>query len=108
MEAAMVGRTALVVGVLITASVCGAYPEDKQSEKSPQTVPPFVQRGQPGKEHARLEPLVGEWKVEGKWMIAGGTAARPLQGENLHTTRTWVAGRRFLQDITEGTVGGSP
>jgi Protein of unknown function (DUF1579) len=68
--------------------------------------PPFVFRGEPGPEHHRLDALAGEWRAEGKWMIAGGTPEKPVRTDNLRTVRTWVADGRFLQDVTKGTLGG--
>ncbi|NOJ38055.1 DUF1579 family protein [Bradyrhizobium australiense] len=97
---------ALGVAVAVSAVISGVAAQDKSADA--ERVPSFIQRGQPGHEHRQLDPLVGSWKVEGKWMVAGGTPEKPIQGENLRTTRQWVAGGRFLHDVTEGSVGGSP
>jgi hypothetical protein len=75
-----------------------------------QPPPPMVRNGQPGEMHKRLDALVGEWDVEVKFYIAGGTAEKPLIANDLICRREWIAetGNRHLRDVTQGTVAGDP
>jgi hypothetical protein len=92
----------------IFALVFSAWPALAQEQpEPPQGMPLFVQRGMPGPMHERLEPLIGDWTVESSFMVAGGTAEHPLHGEKMRTHREWVAGH-FVQDVTKGTLAGSP
>jgi hypothetical protein len=75
-----------------------------------QVVPSWVQRGIPGAGHAALEPLVGSWNVE---LSVYGTMGRsadlpPLVSRDIRTMRVWIADKQFIEDTTEGTVGGAP
>jgi Protein of unknown function (DUF1579) len=75
-----------------------------------QPPPAMVQNGQPGEMHKRMDALIGQWDVEKKLYIAGGTPEKPLVSRDLTCNREWIAetGNRHLRDITQGTVAGSP
>jgi hypothetical protein len=73
-----------------------------------QDMPAFARRGLPGPAHAALEPLVGTWRVHKSIYIAVGTRDKPAVSEDLVARRQWVAGGRYLQDVTEGSVAGGP
>jgi hypothetical protein len=70
------------------------------------TPPSFVQRAQPGRGQAALQPLVGKWKVEKALFVAVGTPDKPAKSDNMTTERVWIADGRFLQDVTRGEIGG--
>jgi hypothetical protein len=76
--------------------------------RSGQELPGFVQRGLPGEGHAALKNLEGEWRVEKALYIAVGTRERPAVSGDLIALRRWIAGGRFLHDVTEGTIAGGP
>jgi hypothetical protein len=71
-------------------------------------MPAFARRGLPGPGHAALAPLAGTWRVENSIYIAIGTPDRPVVSRDITCRREWVAGGRFLRDVTEGTNGGGP
>lgn len=87
-----------------TASVPAQTPQPADA----QAQPPIVQRGARSPNHTFLDPLVGAWNGEMKLFIAGGTAEKPLVSTDIVACKQWIAGERFLQDITQGTVDGSP
>src|SRR5262245_11220291 len=73
-----------------------------------QVVPAWVQRGSPSAGHAALGPLVGSWRVQ---QSVYGTMGRspdlpPIVSQDIRTTRVWVADGQYIEDTTEGTVGG--
>jgi len=72
-------------------------------------MPPWVRRGLPGPGHAALASLAGTWRVQmGVYATLGRSAdAPPITSEDLVTRRQWVAGGRYLEDTTEGTLAKS-
>ncbi len=69
-----------------------------------QEVPPPLRRSMPGAGHAVLQALVGTWRVEHSIYLSVGTRDRPAVFNDIICRREWVAGGRFLQDVTEGTM----
>jgi quinol monooxygenase YgiN len=73
-------------------------------------VPAWMERGLPSEGHAALEPLIGTWRVQ---KSVFGTMGRspdlpPIVSDEITTTREWVAGGRYIQDTTTGSVDGQP
>jgi Protein of unknown function (DUF1579) len=68
----------------------------------------FIRRGLPGRGHAALRGLEGDWRVEKALYIAVGTREKPAVSSDLIARRHWIAGRRFLHDVTEGSIAGGP
>ncbi|MGO1051371.1 DUF1579 family protein [Crossiella sp. CA198] len=91
---------ALTLTLLASCAAAPASPE----------VPTLVRNGQPGPAHQRLQPLIGEWEVEMRTFIAGGTAEKPLVAKDVKGTRRWVEGTggRHLQEELTGTFNGGP
>jgi Protein of unknown function (DUF1579) len=99
---------ASVVAVLV-AALSGLTPTRSAAEKADvPDLPAFARRGLPGPGHAALAPLVGIWRVENSIYIAIGTPGQPVVSDQIICRREWVAGGRFLRDVTEGTIGGGP
>ena len=73
-----------------------------------QETPPSMQRGMPSAGHAVLQALVGTWRVEHSIYLGVGTRDRPAVSNDIICRREWVAGGRFLQDVTEGSIAGGP
>ena len=73
-----------------------------------QEVPGFIRRGLPGPGHAALRGLEGDWRVEKALYIAVGTREKPAVSSDLIARRHWIAGGRFLHDVTEGSIAGGP
>ncbi|MFI9838326.1 DUF1579 family protein [Nonomuraea sp. NPDC051941] len=62
----------------------------------------------PGPFHRQLDPLVGTWKaVKTNYLLGGG---KPIVSRDITVTTRWIAktGGRFLEERTEGTLGGNP
>lgn len=95
----------LALGALLWAPSLVVFAQPTSVANSP---PPFVTRGMPGAGQEAMKPLVGDWKVS-MWLYAAmGTPDRPAASNDLKAHREWVAGGRFLADVTEGTFGGQP
>jgi hypothetical protein len=73
-----------------------------------QELPGYVRRGLPGPGQAALKYLEGDWRVEKALYIALGTRERPAVSSGMIAHRRWIAGGRYLHDITEGTIAGEP
>jgi hypothetical protein len=73
-------------------------------------MPSWMRRGLPGPGHAALEPLVGAWRVHKSIYATMGRRSDepPLVSDDIIARREWVAGGRYVQDTTEGTVAGMP
>jgi hypothetical protein len=71
-------------------------------------MPIFLRRGLPGPGHAALKPLEGTWRVQMSVYIVLGTRDKPAVSNEIICRREWVAGGRYLRDVTEGTLAGAP
>ena len=82
-----------------------AKPESQQEQ-----MPNWMRRGLPGAEHAALESLVGAWRVHMSFYATFGRSPDepPIVAEGFICKRQWVAGGRYVEDLTEGTVMGAP
>ncbi|MEM4987884.1 DUF1579 family protein [Collimonas sp. H4R21] len=72
-------------------------------------LPAWIRRGLPGAGHAAIAPLVGTWHVQ---MGIYGTLGRrddepPITSDDIVARREWVAGGRYLEDTTEGSLEGA-
>lgn len=92
------------MGGAVAQSVAKAHDAAAPGGNSP---PPFVKRGLPGPFHAVLDPLVGQWRVDKEIYIAIGSPQKPAKSSGMVTKRRWFGGSRHLEDITQGTIGGS-
>jgi hypothetical protein len=72
--------------------------------------PEWMRRGLPGAGHEPLKALIGTWRVHKEiYGTLGRRAdAPPLVSDAITTRREWVAGGRYIQDTTEGTIDGAP
>ncbi|MFG3439385.1 DUF1579 family protein [Nonomuraea sp. NPDC047897] len=61
----------------------------------------------PGRFHQALDPLVGTWKATKTNYVLSST---PIVSRDITVKTKWIAktGGRFLQESTEGTLGGKP
>jgi Protein of unknown function (DUF1579) len=71
--------------------------------------PNWARRGMPGPGHAALEPLVGRWKVRMSVRALLGRTSDdpPLVSDDLVATKQWIAGGRYLEDTTTGSMAGA-
>ena len=88
------------------ANIPGATAPTAQTAQA--DVPDWMRRGMPGPGHALLEPLIGTWRVEMSIYATFGRSGDepPIVSNDLMCRREWVAGGRYLEDLTEGTAAG--
>jgi hypothetical protein len=105
-------RTLITLACFVGASVHASSQENSSGFEAPATaqqqMPDLIRRGLPGAGHETLDPLVGTWRVEMSLYVAGGSADDPIVSDDLICRREWVAGGRFLHDVTEGTLADGP
>lgn len=89
----------LLAAVMGTGSVPAAAQQD---------LPAWVERGARGPAHEQLDALEGTWRVEKSLYVALGTRDDPTISRDLICRREWLANGRFLRDVTEGTIAGTP
>jgi quinol monooxygenase YgiN/catechol 2,3-dioxygenase-like lactoylglutathione lyase family enzyme len=99
---------------LLVATVVSRSQNNKGKNASPATaqteLPGWLRRGIPGKGHAALEPLIGNWRQH---KSIYGTIGRspdlpPLIATDITTRRQWTANGHYIEDLTEGTIDGKP
>jgi hypothetical protein len=102
--------TVLAAALLLAApSLAWSQARDVRSTATEQQqMPAWALRGLPGPGHAALQSLVGTWRVENSIYIAIGRREKPAVSNDLICRREWIAGGRYLRDITEGTIAGWP
>ncbi|WP_433174045.1 DUF1579 family protein [Actinoallomurus sp. CA-150999] len=91
---------ALVVGL---TGVAGASVQHRPASAS--TTP--ADNLNPGPYQRALDPLVGTWKaVKTNYILGGGT---PIVSHDITVTTHWITktGGRFLEEQTQGTLGGN-
>jgi hypothetical protein len=105
-------QTLITLACIVGASVHASSQENSGQSDAPaaaqQQMPDWIQRGLPAAGHEALDPLKGTWRVEMSLYLAGGTADDPIVSDDLICRREWVAGGRFLYDVTEGTLADGP
>jgi hypothetical protein len=92
--------------LFLAIGLAAAHPAAAQSARP--DMPAWMQRGLPGPSHAALEPLIGTWRVHMSIHATFGRSpdAPPIVSDDLLCRRQWVAGGRYLEDLTEGTAAG--
>jgi len=96
-----------LANILALACACAALLPAAAQQPAERAVPSVLQRGLPGAGHERLQPLEGTFMVEMQVFMGPGTPERPAVGRGIIARRQWVAGGRFLRDVTEGEFAGS-
>ena len=77
-----------------------------QAEDAPAAINPadfmkaMAEAGKPGAEHARLEPLVGNWDYTAKFWMDPNQPPVETQGT---IERKWILGNRFLEEKIQGS-----
>ena len=99
-------RRTLLMGLFLTLT--GVSTQARPAPSAGAAPPPFVVRGLPGPGQEAMRPLAGDWKAVMSLYAALGTPDHPATSDDLRTHREWIAGGRFLVDVTEGTMGGQP
>lgn len=93
---------------LLVAVALSSAPGTAGAQAAPAEMPKWIERGLPGPHHHALQALAGRWQVEmGLYGIAGrDPKAPPITSSTMTTLREWIGGGRYLQDTTEGEIGG--
>jgi len=89
----------VAAGLSLASAVSAAPPDDKAAMAA------MEKAGQPGEGHKKLEALAGRFTVKSKaWM----DPSRPPEETGGSTERTWIMGKRYLQENYQGTFMGQP
>jgi hypothetical protein len=98
---------AMVVACACAAAVLAEAQQPAPPAARPSDMPMVLQRGLPGPGQALLKPLEGTFRVEMSAYMGPGTPEKPAVSTDITCRRTWIAGGRFLHDLTEGSFAGS-
>ncbi|RWE54173.1 MAG: DUF1579 domain-containing protein [Mesorhizobium sp.] len=104
----------LLAAILFVIPLAAASAQESGGSAAPATaaqdMPDWFKRGLPGPGHAALEPLVGLWRVHFEIHGSLGRSPNdaPLVSDDVFCRREWVAGGRYIEDTTEGTIEGGP
>ena len=107
-------KRALIATICALAAQLGAPSSNGSAQEgaarpaAASEMPIFLRRGLPGAGHAALQPLEGTWRVEMSVYMVVGTPEQPAVSTDIIARREWVAGGRYLTDVTQGTLAGSP
>lgn len=92
----------------LSASGFHAAAQDKQKAPTPDEkvmMEKMQQAGTPGAAHRKLDPLAGKFTVKSKmWM----DPSKPPQESSGTAERTWLMGKRYLEERFQGEYGGQP
>ena len=99
---------AIIAAIQASSAFVFTQTSDPSKPNATEKVPGFIRRGLPGPGHAALRGLEGDWRVEKALYIAVGTREKPAVSSDLIARRHWIAGGRFLHDVTEGSIAGGP
>jgi hypothetical protein len=102
------GSIAIAVATHASATFVLPHTHPSSNPADSQELPGFVRRGLPGPGHAALKSLEGDWQVAKALYIAVGTREKPAMSTDLIARRRWIAGGRYLHDVTEGAIAGGP
>jgi hypothetical protein len=98
------GLIAPLAFVVIVASLSRA--DDAKKPPSPEAfLKAMAEAGQPGAEHKKLEPLVGNWNFTLKMWTDPSQSPAELKGA---VERKWIMGGRFVQETVKGECDGKP
>ncbi|HPF40582.1 MAG TPA: DUF1579 domain-containing protein [Phycisphaerae bacterium] len=100
---ALVGVTALVTSKVVS----GEEPEQKPAAGQPQMDPAMlkmIEMGTPGREHALLQDMIGDWNAESTVDMGGGQMMTSKATSSNH----WILDKRYVQQDYAGDMMGMP
>ncbi len=100
----VIGLTAPLALLLAVAGLARAE-EPKQLPSPEALLKAMAEAGQPGPEHKKLEPLVGDWTFTLKLWTDPKQSPAELKGT---VERKWIMGGRFVQETVKGECNGKP
>jgi hypothetical protein len=95
---------ALSLGLAVVVELVGAS-EPKSPPSPAEMLKMMATAGQPGAEHKKLEPLVGDWNLTLKMWTDPSQPPAELKGT---VKREWIMGGRFVQESLKGEFEGKP
>src|SRR5262245_13901324 len=101
------GSIAIAIATHASGTFVFPYTDIWSNPAGSQELPGFVRRGLPGPGHAALKSLEGDWSVEKALYVAVGTREKHAMSTDLIARRRWIAGVRYLHDVTEGAIAGA-
>ena len=93
------GLTALAT----VGAAVGLIAQETQEASAPS--PAAMARMAPGPMHAKLEPLIGQWSMSGKWRMGPD---QPWQTFEAAVEREWILDGRFVKEVVESEFMGQP
>lgn len=90
-----IAALALTLSMLAGRSVAEDIPASPE-----ELVKVIAEAGKPGPEHAKLQPLAGNWTYTGKFWMEPGKPPIETKGT---IDRKWILGGRFLEEKVAGT-----
>jgi len=94
---------ALAIAALATGAALSFARQDTQEASAPS--PEMLARTTPGPMHKKLEPLVGEWQVAGKFRMTPDAAWEEFKAT---MSRKWIMDGRFVQEDVQSEINGQP
>lgn len=94
------------LGLTAAATLCATanlVAQDAQEASAPS--PEMVARMSPGPMHEKLDPLIGEWKMSGKYRM---TPDAPWEEFDATVERKWIMDGRFVEETVESEFMGQP
>ena len=109
-DALQLSLGASAIALSASSSVSAQNTPSEAARPSASALPGWLSRGLPSRGHAAMAPLVGTWRVQMSFYGTLGRSADqpPLVTRDLISRRQWVAGGRYIEDLMEGTLDGSP
>lgn len=96
----------VVLGGTAAALACASLAlasQDPQEASAPS--PDAIARMQPGPMHEKLEPLVGEFEMKGRWRMS---PEAPWEEFVADVQRAWILDGRFIEEKVESEFMGQP
>ena len=92
-------RTKSFLGLTVAATLCAAAGLVAQNAQEASAPPPEVlARMQPGPMHRKLEPLIGNFQMTGKYRM---TPEQPWQEFKADVERKWILDGRFVEETMQ-------
>src|SRR5436189_5982400 len=92
----------VVVALALTVVAGQTSAEEKKIPSPDDLLKALAKAGQPGPEHKKLQPCVGDWTFTLKVWTCPDKSPAEVKGT---VERKWIMGGRFVQETARGTHG---